>query len=147
MSIEKEEIKIHDVETTDWNGKRYDARALENWAEQFPEEIVSLESLRGCVGEEHLCWNDEQGEKLGPSQILKDWEAAKRNPAWAKHTYGVEHANLNNPIWIIKSGNAIEVVNGVHRLTRALIENKEEIKVRILPSLPDFGLVEKSDKI
>ena len=130
-----------DVETTDWNGKTYNVRELWKWAERFPVEMVPLNTLQEQMGEGHFYWNDERGEKLGPAQMFKDWEAAKKNPAWEKHVYGIEHADLNNPVWLIKNGDRIEVVNGMHRLARAFHENKTEIAARVLPALPDFAVV------
>jgi hypothetical protein len=130
-----------DIETTDWNGKTYDVRKLLEWAEQFPVEQIPLDTFREQISEDHFYWIDTRGEKLGPAQMFKDWEAAKHNPAWEKHVYGIEHANLDNPIWLIRNGDRIEVVNGVHRLARAFHENKPGIAARILPGLPEFAVL------
>jgi hypothetical protein len=136
----KEEEIGYRFETTSVNGNIYNVELLESFAEQLESEEVPLEKLEEAVGEGHYYWEDRSGNKLGPSQILKDWEAAQRNEDWADHVATIKRADLSNPIWISADGH---VFNGMHRLTRAFIDKVPTIKVKKFSSLPDEAIVRK----
>lgn len=128
-------------ETTSVGGKFYNVERLEAFAELIMATDVPLEELREAVAEGHYYWIDRNGNKLGPYQLLQDWEAAQQNEAWADHVATVRRADLNNPIWISKDG---YIFNGTHRLTRAFLDAKETIKARRFTELPKDAEVKKS---
>lgn len=121
------------IETTFVDGKTYQIDALREHAKQFSIQEVSLDSVREAVGPSHIYWVDKKGELLTPFQIIQDWAAAQQNEAWADHVASIKRADLNNPIWMTQAG---DVFDGVHRLTRAVLENRQTIKVRIFKNLP-----------
>ncbi len=125
------------VETTHIDGRVYRNEDLREYAETLPVTELSLEELRAEVGPEHIYWIDRDGEQLAPHQIIEDWEAAQQNEAWADHVASIKRANLDDPIWKMRGG---RVFDGVHRLTRAVIENRPTIKTRIFDELPDLAL-------
>jgi hypothetical protein len=94
------------------------------------------------VGEGHYFWEDRNGMKLGPAQILKDWEAAQQNPAWTDHVESIKRANLNNPIWAMKDG---LVFDGMHRLTRAFIDKVAKVKIKIFEELPESAVIKQKE--
>ena len=124
-------------ETTDVAGKTYDVAELTPYAEQLPVEEVPTESLLDAVGPDHKYWVDTKGEPFGPHEILKDWDAALVNPRWREHVETISRADLNDPIWIHR-GTGL-VFNGVHRLTRAIHDGQQTIKVRFFKEMPDIA--------
>ena len=133
------EQKTYDFETTKVGGKIYNVELLEALAEKVEAEPVPLEELREAVAEGHYYWIDRDGEKLGPHQLLQDWEAAQKNPAWADHVETVRRADLTNPIWVTENE---FVFNGMHRLTRAFLDGAETIMARRFRELPKEAVVE-----
>lgn len=122
------------IETTQVNGKIYEIDKLRDCAETLPTVEVPLDTVRGAVGEGHVYWIDRNGEPLAPYQIIQDWETAQTNEAWADHVASIKRANLDDPIWSTPEG---RIFDGVHRLTRAVIDNAPMVKVKVFESLPE----------
>ncbi|MBI2023158.1 methyltransferase domain-containing protein [Candidatus Giovannonibacteria bacterium] len=129
------------VETSRIGNTLIDVEALNKFAENLPIETVSVDSLKDYVSEGNTYWAAEDSSKLGPYQILQDWEAAQKNPLWAKHIESIKNANLDNPIWISPDG---IVFDGMHRLTRAFIDGAKEIKVRRFKEIPKEAIIEEA---
>ena len=130
-------------ETTQIGGDIYDVAKIEDLAESLPIKDVPLEQIKGAVSEGHKYWVDRNGEMFGPHDLLKDWDAALKNPVWADHIGTILLANKNNPIWQHQDGT---VFNGMHRLTKAFVDGDETIKLRYFESLPDEAKVEVADR-
>lgn len=122
-------------ETTSIGGREYTISELREHVEKFPEEDVPLDSLRAAVGPGHVYWIDRDGMPLAPAQIIEDWEAAQKVEAWADHVESIKRADFSKPIWVMVDGS---VFDGVHRLTRAVLDNRTTIKARIVTSLPEY---------
>jgi hypothetical protein len=127
-------------ETTSVGGVVYDVDALRYHAEQLPVEEVPIVIFQEWVGPDHRYWIDRNGEPLGPHDVLSDWEAAVRNPAWADHVATIQRADLTVPIWVHEQSG--HVFDGMHRLTRALLDQRPTILVRTFRSLPDAARVD-----
>ena len=121
------------IETTLVNGKIYNVTLLKSLIGHMHAEPVALEELQECVGVGHYYWIDRKGGKLGPHQILQDWEAAQKNKEWADHVESISRANLSDPIWISKNG---FVFDSMHRLTRAFLEGKKTIMAIRFEEIP-----------
>lgn len=122
------------VETTFVNGRVYANAELERYMETLPVEEVPLVELADQVGPEHTYWIDEVGAPLRPYDLLKDWNAALENPLWKSHVASIQRANLDTPIWKVRDGH---VIDGMHRLTRAVLDGVETVKVRFVDEIPD----------
>ena len=131
------------IETTAVGDKIYDAEKLNQFAEALPEETLPLDSFTEAIDEDHTYWIDQEGNPLGPADILRDWQRAQENPAWAEHIAIIRGANLNRPIWIHKESR--QVINGVHRLTRAFLDRLPEIKAKVFENLPDSAIVSRRE--
>ncbi len=140
MEFNREFSKIYTQETTRVGEILYDVDKLKNEAENIPIQEISLNTLLGAVSEGNYYWIDQNNEKLGPFQILKDWDAAQRKEEWSDHIANIRQANLDNPIWITKQG---LVFDGMHRLTKAVLEGKENIKVKVWDNLPDIAIIKE----
>lgn len=139
--VPQSEGKPYDFETTRVGNKLYNVTLLWHYADQLPVEEVLLDDLKEAVNERHKYWLDTQGGWLGPSALLKNWESAQQNPLWIDHITNIKQANMNNPIWIHRPSGI--VFNGMHRLTRAFLEQKPAINVRYFDELPESALVEE----
>lgn len=124
----------HPTETTQVGGKILDVEILKPYAEKFPTKLIETASLREAVSEGHYYWEDRNGEKLGPFQILQDPEAARNNPAWADHMQTIGRANLETPIWVTEDGH---VFDGMHRLTRAFLDGVKQVKAKVFSEFPE----------
>jgi|SRR5579872_77505 len=125
--------------TADVGGVLYDIIKLRSYAETLPTETVSLELLRGHVEPGHKYWIDEKGGFLGPAEILKNWNDAQANPLWKTHVAAIRNSNLDQPIWMTRSG---IVFDGMHRLTKAFVEGVKDIKVKVFDVIPEFAVAD-----
>jgi|SRR3989339_1240029 len=131
---EADREQSNQVETTQVGGRIYENDKLREFAETLSIVEMPLDDVREAVGEEHVYWEDRNGDQLAPFQIIQDWDAAQQNDAWRDHVDSIKRANLQNPIWLTKDGH---VFDGVHRLTRAVIDNNASVKVRIFDEIPE----------
>ena len=127
------EMRTHHFETTSVGGKVYNVALLESVAETIESKKIPLPQLQEAVGEGHFYWVDRKGEKLGPHQLLEDWEAAQKNDAWVDHVETIKRADTANAIWMTSDG---FVFNGMHHLTRAFLDGKKTILVKVFLELP-----------
>lgn len=107
------------------------------------KEVISMDvndpTLVWQIGTEHNYWNGEDGESLGPSDLLsiKNWETAETKfPNWKEHILKVKDSDLDYPIWICDMPDMYEpdkriemIFDGMHRYTKAVKENVKSIKV------------------
>lgn len=135
---QKKTVPEGTTKTTQFGGKVYEIEKLRHFAEMLPVRELQLDAVRAAVGEGQIYWNDRNGEPLAPFQIIQDWSAAQYNDAWKDHVDLIKRVNLDDPIWITKDGH---VFDGIHRLTRAVIENRPTIKVKVFEELPEAALL------
>jgi len=91
------------------------------------------------VTEPHKYWEDKNGEMFDPSVIIEDWQAAQLNPIWEDHVETIKRSDLNDSIWILRRTGA--VFDGIHRLTRAVLEGAGKIKVKYFDELPEEAVI------
>lgn len=127
------------VETSRIGDKIIDVGVLAKFAENLPVETAPTKTFENAVGENQHYWIAEDGQHIGPFEILKNWEFAQKNPLWTEHVNSIKNANLDNPIWISPDG---IVFDGMHRLTRAFLDGVKEIKVRRFKELPKEAIIE-----
>ncbi|OGF70138.1 hypothetical protein A3H65_04430 [Candidatus Giovannonibacteria bacterium RIFCSPLOWO2_02_FULL_45_14] len=108
-------------ETTGFGDKIYNVDKMKAYAQKLPVTLLPLRKLAHAADIDNYYWIDRDDNKLGPFQMLEDWEYAKKVSAWRDHVRGIERANLKDPIWAIERGHRLIVINGMHRLTRALL--------------------------
>ncbi len=126
---------------TEFGGKRYDVGKLEESAEQLPTTEFPLgdrAALEDTLKSKH--WNTTDGESIGPSDLLdafeqsgRDWQRVKEDhPEWSVHVDKVMGVDYQIPS-LLHDGHLID---GVHRLTKALSENAQTLPVKDLDELP-----------
>ena len=128
----------HQFETTSVFGGIYNVEMLFEYSDSIHTKEMPFQDLREAVAEGHYYWDDKKGEKLGPADLLKDWEAAQQNDDWSDHVDNIKNADLQWPIWMTREG---QVFNGMHRLTKYFVDDITPVKVKIFDSLPDEAIV------
>lgn len=90
-----------------------------------------------------VCWTDDAGVSIAPLDVINviqaagSYEAAKTaSPVMSEHIEKIEHADLSHPILL--HGN--EVLDGVHRLARAKLENRTTITAKVLEEIPSEAI-------
>jgi len=136
---ERNELSEHPFETTSVFGETYNVDKLFDYADRVPVQEVSLSTLGEAVAEGHYYWTDKHNKKLGPFDLLQDWEVSLQNPNWVDHVDNIKNADLQWPIWITADGH---VFNGMHRLTRCFVEGISPVKIRVFDSLPPEAIVD-----
>lgn len=127
------------METTEVDGTVYDVDKIKLYAVDLPVEPVAIDQLKDQLGPGHTYWLDRDGNKLGPHDLLVDWHAAQQRPVWRDHVESVKRADLTNPIFIMKKTGI--VFDGMHRLTKAYLQNEETILAKLFEALPGDAVV------
>lgn len=127
------------LETTRIGKTLYNVDIIKRSAQELPVRRIPLQQVKEAVAGEHKYWLDRNGVMIGPSQLLKDWDAAQKNEAWKEHIATIKRSNLDDPIFITKEG---IVFDGMHRLTKAFLDGKSSIKAIVFTSLPEEAILE-----
>ncbi len=126
--------------TADHKGTTYDVYKLMEAAEALQEETVPIETFDALKQQKY--WHDNKGEWLGPSDIIElanrhngNWNAMLlSNLDWAEHIKGTQAADYQTHHILVVGEN--EVIDGMHRLTKAWVDGATEIRIKRFESLP-----------
>lgn len=132
---------IPKVHTTEFGGVKYDVRKLEAAAASLPvqnfdlsNKIVLAPILEGKY------WRDTEGNSIGPADIITAFEENDRDldrvlevhPVWSEHIGKIRQVNYRTPLIVHKG----QIIDGIHRLTKAVCEDAKTIPYREFDSLP-----------
>jgi hypothetical protein len=130
--------------TADHDGKTFDVYKLIHAAEPLPVETINITDIES--GALKNCWNDRDGKKFGPHQIIEvakryhgqpNWdEIEKEHPEWAAHIQKIKNVS-SRPVLLV--GNIL--IDGAHRLTKTVAEMGTEIQVRKFEELPEDAVI------
>lgn len=149
--LPKESVK-GDSHTTEYDGVLYDAYKLIHFSESLPEENIPINTLSYVSSNNY--WKDSKGRWLGPHHILDvaekygdniNWEEIiMNNPDWATEIEKIRNADyVNHPLLVVGDD---YVVDGIHRLTKALLDKVLEIKIKRFDTLPVEAIYEEENK-
>lgn len=132
------------IEEAFLEGRRYDVAKLYSFADSIPTEVVSLDDFAEVVSEDNdTQWRGADGSVMKAVDVVKEWGRYKDNPNWVRHTDSLKYASLDNPILVSHDGH---VVDGQHRIMRAFIEGRKDIRTKRLPhDLPDEALLQEGE--
>ena len=136
-----------DSHIADYGEKKVDVYRLIHLAESLPEEDVSTVKFEEATSENS--WRDKNGNPLSPKQMLAEltysgeapnWNALAQNrPAWQDEIEKIKNADYaTHPIIVIEEN---IVIDGMHRLTRALAEKAPIIRVKRFSKLPQETII------
>ncbi|MCX6780628.1 MAG: hypothetical protein NT003_00700 [Candidatus Magasanikbacteria bacterium] len=126
---------------TQIDGRTYDVRKLESSAALLPTnhfDLTKWNTLQSVIDGKY--WNDTNGAALGPKDLIEaygtsesNWsEVLKKHPSWSEHVAKIQRVSYQTPVLVYK-GN---IIDGIHRLTKALLENAASIPYKNLDRLP-----------
>ncbi len=136
-----ERVKSHEghTHTANINGIAHDIYKMQPFAEHLPVAIVPIAQFAESTDAGNSFWTDSEGNSFLLGDILQDWEASKQNPLWTEHVKKIENADLSYPIWVINNNH---VIDGMHRLVKAMLDKEVGIKVRFVDDILEQGLIE-----
>ncbi len=136
--------------TTDYEGKDYDVYALIRESQSLVAEQLPLEAFEHTY--DQICWDDGTGTQPKPKDLIDlaaqcngDWEEmVRRRPDWTEHIQQTRAADYqNHPILVIKQK---DLLDGMHRLTRARIDKAQSISVKNFVKLPQSAELKDSSQ-
>ncbi|MDP3645761.1 MAG: hypothetical protein Q8R25_01605 [bacterium] len=122
--------EIRPRESGSLDGKKYDIEKVYAFAESIPIESAQLEEFRSVISKENDSWFGIDEKHIQPHEIVENWNAIQKDPAWAKHVASINNANLDRPILVSHMGH---VLDGQHRVIKSFLQGSETIKVKRLP--------------
>lgn len=110
---------------------------IRHFAAEFPSQEVSLSSLMSQLGSQS--WED--AEANSPLEVLNEYNRLSRDTSkvleehleWAERLKRIEEADYSYPILIYKN----VVIDGLHRVVHAMMDEKQTISAHLLTSLPN----------
>lgn len=118
----------------------YDVQKLIDAAETIPSEIVPIAIFDSLKEQQY--WHGADGVWLGPSNLISlaekhngDWNAMALDALnWIDNLKKIRDADYENyPILVVGQD---DVIDGMHRLTKAWIDGTKEITIKRFQSLP-----------
>lgn len=138
MGIENSSEQRSAKRTARINGLLVDVDALKLAENKFAVRAVSSEEL-SFFRQHDRGWLTEAGETIGPKQIIDLAESCGANfdvmiecqPSWKEHIDRVRRVDFLTPILVTE---ALDLIDGAHRITKMFIEKRTEISARIVPT-------------
>jgi glutaredoxin len=134
--------------TADFGEHKIDVYKLIEASKSLETEEVDIESLKNF--RDNSYWYDTNGNWIQPGQIIdamKQYDYAtgwdriiEEHPEWKEEVEKIKKADYEKyPIILI--GDII--IDGIHRLTKACIEGRAQIKVKRFDKLPEETILSK----
>lgn len=125
----------------------YDVYKLIHKAQELPTLTVPINLL--SHHKDRKSWFDKNDKKTGPYEVLElakkydgnpDWdELIEENPHLEKFLKKTKNADLKYPILVVGED---YIIDGLNRLTKALIQGREEISIKRFDTLPEDAVYE-----
>lgn len=147
-----EELHFTSRHTAEFEGKVYDVLKIIKIAQELPITEIPVAELEKM--NEGKYWHGKNGEWLGPEDILDLYDKAEgnwnamllKNPNAVDHIMGVKEADYHkHPLILVGPEANSWVIDGMHRLTRALIDRVSTIKARRLEKLPEEAVISENE--
>jgi len=134
-----------DTHTAEHRGLRIDVYRLIHLTQKIPESEIEIEDLQHQMGD--FCWTDEHGP-ITPEFVVHICQeigyekASTKYPSLAQHIDKIKNSDLSFPIILYKEN----IIDGMHRLAKAAIENHTRVKARVLDEIPEDALLPQEKK-
>ena len=139
MSDFPSESTLHDTHILFLGFGTYDVFKLIRLTSHIVPAEKKVSDLDKLVPSEHW-WIDDDDEIMSPKMFLDEfrrlgsWEAlAEAHPPWSAHIAKTRSVDCRHPVLIYQG----EVIDGMHRVIRAVIEGMEALPARVLHELPN----------
>jgi len=121
-----------------------DVYKLIHLLEDRPSEETSVDQLKEQIGGN--CWTDNNDERLSPQDLInkvgesRDFYAvAEKHPELTEHLRRLSAVDFTYPI-LMHEGH---IIDGMHRVAKAFIENKQTINVIKIDKIPAEALMDQ----
>lgn len=119
--------KIIDEHTVSFDGKTYDVYKLWSLTEKLKSKPAELDKLKWILSKK-IWGRRSSGHRYTPNDVLKKRVSAENEE---KEKERINNANLSYPILTYQHKNRKRVLDGVHRLVRAITENSEIKEIEV----------------
>ena len=127
------------------DGVKYNVGFLIKASEKLPLMNIPLAELNHVLNDE--CWDDISGKKLKPREVIdlignlpetdEQWQQLElAYPNLSEHLRRIKQANDSSSILVASIDSELIVIDGLHRLARAFLENKGDVRVKKFDKLP-----------
>ncbi len=133
-----------DVHTLSRDGgfNDYDVYKLIEITKNLPTVELDVNLLDNMALDD-MCWIDSYENRMAPRELLlaarkfpKIEDLLNEHHEWAYHIRKLEKADCSYPVLVLEG----EVIDGMHRLVKALLNGYKTIPAKVLESLPDEAL-------
>ncbi len=141
------ESSTGDHHIADFGDQKVDVYKLIHLAKLVPEESVPTAGLEGAMHDN--MWEDGHGSPLTPQQLLAEltylgdspqWDAlAQNHPEWQDEIEKIKNADYAAHPLIVIGENT--VLDGAHRLTKALAEKAQTIRIKRFSEVPEEAII------
>ncbi len=125
------------------NGVEYDVYKLIECASTIQPKRFAIQDFEDEMLEE-ACWTDSNNNAISPRDLMrayvhhKSWSRIEDlHPSWHTHIAKVIDADYSFPILMYEQ----EIIDGMHRLVKAVSEGQTYIMVRTLEHMPDTARI------
>ena len=115
------------------DSSHYNIEELWTIAKDLPVRSIKVSKFHLFMNEE--LWEDKFGQDVSPNNVLANPKIAP------KHYDAILKSNLDYPIIVSRS--KIDVLDGLHRLCRAILERKTVIDVQFVDASMLLNAIEK----
>ena len=131
-----------DTHSAEHKGMRIDVYRLIHLTQDVPMQEVAIPKLLHQMAD--FCWTDEQG-RISPEFVVQICQEAgyeksiTQYPGLSEHINKIRNSDYSFPIIIYKGS----IIDGMHRLAKAVIENQTSVRARLLNQIPQEVLMEQ----
>jgi hypothetical protein len=122
--------------------KKYDVYKLIHLTEQIQQTDIQLSNFKSEKIEKNM-WTDNKGKKFSPNELITayikytTWQEVEKNyPEWSNHIKKIKNVDYNTPVLIYEN----DIIDGMHRLVKAILDKAESIPAKILDELPEEAI-------
>ncbi len=120
-----------------FNEIRYDVYKLIHATESMPRTTIATSTFNESLADEG--WTDKNDKRISAQDVIDvikqyGYEGARAaRPELAQHIRQIEEADYSFPVRIYDG----HIVDGWHRLSKAILEDVEEIPAIVLTEIPE----------
>jgi hypothetical protein len=128
------------------NGLEVDVYKLVHATQEIPVVVVPIEKYTDDLNDQ--CWTDDQGKRVSPNEVIEAYRIAgdaesaiAARPELSQHIRKIDTSDYSFPVLVFES----KVIDGMHRLAKAVMERQTSIKVKLIGEMPEEVIISSHD--